>query len=168
MTTAAQIEKGREQIRFDNFSALRDKVGGSFTPWGDGIRVTETMIQAFVAVSGEDHWIHTNRERSRSEGPFGDIIAPTSLIVSAAYRSGFDPGFDITNATVQRTIHGTFSVLGVVPVDTTIHSRSRFLAVANLDAFGTRLTFEFQVRREGHSHLVLSGEISVLYNAPAK
>jgi acyl dehydratase len=37
---------------------------------------------AFGAISGDQHWIHTDRERARRETPFGDAIAQGFLTLS--------------------------------------------------------------------------------------
>jgi acyl dehydratase len=39
-------------------------------------------IAGFGAITGDTHWIHVDRERARSEGPFGDVIAHGFLLLS--------------------------------------------------------------------------------------
>ena len=52
------------------------------------IEVTQERIDAFAAATGDDQWIHVDRERAR-EGPFGTTIAhgylTLALIPAASY-----------------------------------------------------------------------------------
>ena len=44
--------------------------------------VTQDEIDTFADLSGNDHWIHVDVERAKTESPFGTTIAHGNLILS--------------------------------------------------------------------------------------
>ena len=60
---------------------LRELVGQEvgLSEW---LTVTQEMIDAFAAVTGDHQWIHIDRERAASESPFGTTIAHGFLTLS--------------------------------------------------------------------------------------
>lgn len=58
----------------DALAELRTKVGTE-THVSDWLEVTQEMVNAFGAATGDMQWIHTNPERAASESPYGGTIA---------------------------------------------------------------------------------------------
>jgi acyl dehydratase len=56
---------------------LGQEIGPS--EWRD---VTQTDIDRFAELSGDDQWIHVDVERARSESPFGTTVAHGNLTLS--------------------------------------------------------------------------------------
>lgn len=44
--------------------------------------IDQAMIDAFAAVSGDTHWLHTNPQRAAREAPFGGTVAHGFLTLS--------------------------------------------------------------------------------------
>lgn len=44
--------------------------------------INQDMIDRFANLTGDTHWIHTQPERARSEGPFGGTVAHGFLTLS--------------------------------------------------------------------------------------
>ncbi|MAG29548.1 MAG: dehydratase [Deltaproteobacteria bacterium] len=47
-------------------------------------RIDQEQIDAFAAATGDDQWIHVDRERARRESPFGTTVAHGYLTVALA------------------------------------------------------------------------------------
>jgi acyl dehydratase len=62
----------------DDVKALKDQVVGP-SGWRE---VTQEMIDRFAELSGDDQWIHVDRERAKTESPFGTTIAHGNLTLS--------------------------------------------------------------------------------------
>ena len=61
---------------------LRDTVDKTIGP-SDWREVTQEMIDTFADLSGDHQWIHVDRERARTESPFGTTIAHGNLTLAA-------------------------------------------------------------------------------------
>lgn len=62
-------------------SDLASRVGEELGVSGWRVIAFEEFV-AFGAISGDAHWIHTDRERAKRETPFGDAIAQGFLTLS--------------------------------------------------------------------------------------
>lgn len=62
----------------DDVRALKDQIVGP----SDWREVSQEMIDGFAELTGDDQWIHTDRERAKSESPFGTTIAHGNLTLS--------------------------------------------------------------------------------------
>jgi acyl dehydratase len=62
----------------EGLKALVGKKVGA-TEWR---QVTQEMIDTFAELSGDDQWIHVDRERAAQESPFGTTIAHGNLTLS--------------------------------------------------------------------------------------
>lgn len=59
---------------------LTDKVG-QVLGHSEWLTLPADRIAAFGAITGDEHWIHVDRERARAEGPFGDVLAHGFLLL---------------------------------------------------------------------------------------
>jgi acyl dehydratase len=60
---------------------LEDRVGTELgqSEWAT---LDAALISSFGALTGDEHWMHVDRERARADGPFGDVIAHGFLLLS--------------------------------------------------------------------------------------
>jgi acyl dehydratase len=69
----------------EDLDRLRELAGRELgvSDWGP---VTQQMLDAHAATTGDRDWIHNDPERARTEGPFGATIAQGSLLLSHLVR----------------------------------------------------------------------------------
>ncbi|MDQ3572043.1 MAG: MaoC family dehydratase [Actinomycetota bacterium] len=60
---------------------MRDLLGKTIGP-GDWRTVEQEDIDLFAGLSGDDQWIHVDRERAALESPYGTTIAHGNLTLS--------------------------------------------------------------------------------------
>ena len=68
-------------LTVDGVEGRRGAIGKPIGP-GEWIEVAQERIDAFAEVSGDDQWIHVDRERAASESPFGGTVAHGDLTLS--------------------------------------------------------------------------------------
>lgn len=68
-------------VRVEHLVALAPHVGQELGV-SDWVPVDQPTIAAFGALTRDQHWIHTDPERARAEGPFGGTIAHGFLTLS--------------------------------------------------------------------------------------
>ena len=150
-------------IRFDDVAALRAEVGGEFGPWGPEIVVTQEMIDAFAALTGDDQWIHVDVERAARESPFGATIAHGFLTLSLLPRLAPPLPFEITgygNAT-------NFGLDGLrfvkpVAVGRAVRARHRLGAVRRFTS-GTLVQSDTQIGVVGMARAAVRLQLWTLY-----
>jgi len=73
-------EKGRPEVKSKDevLQAMRCEIGQDSEP-GEWFLVDQALIDRYVAISGEDTWIHTDPDRARKETSFGNTIAPGNM-----------------------------------------------------------------------------------------
>jgi acyl dehydratase len=67
--------------RVNGIDEMRALVGRTIGP-GEWREVTQEAIDDFARISGDDQWIHVDRERAERESPFGTTIAHGNLTLS--------------------------------------------------------------------------------------
>ena len=67
-----------ETLEITGPEAIDELVGRRVGPtaWRE---VTQEMIDTFAGLTGDHQWIHVDRERARTESPFGATIVGNSL-----------------------------------------------------------------------------------------
>ena len=123
----------------------------------DWFTVSQALIDAFAAVTGDRQWIHVDPARAASESPFGTTIAHgflTLALISELHREAIE----LTGC--QRVLnYGLNRVRFPAPVlsGSRIRARSVLQAVENVtDA--VQLTWNVTVEREGEQKPVLAAE----------
>ena len=66
--------------RNEVLAAMRKEIGQEAEP-GEWFTIDQALIDRFVALSGEDSWIHTDPERA-AKSKFGGTIAPGNMGVA--------------------------------------------------------------------------------------
>lgn len=61
-------------------------LAGSELGVSDWVPITQQMLDAHAATTGDRDWIHNDPERARAEGPFATTIAQGSLLLSHLVR----------------------------------------------------------------------------------
>lgn len=68
-------------IVVDSAGELRERVG-SVLGESSWVTVPAERIAAFGKLTGDEHWIHVDRPRAKTDGPFGDVLAHGFLLLS--------------------------------------------------------------------------------------
>ena len=68
-------------VTVNGIEELQALVGKTIGP-SDWREVTQEMVDAFAALSGDDQWIHVDVERATKESPFGTTVAHGNLTLS--------------------------------------------------------------------------------------
>ncbi|WP_321808846.1 MaoC family dehydratase [Burkholderia sp. BCC1993] len=154
-----------QEIRFDDFDALRAFARDDFGPWGPPLVIDQEKIDRFAELTGDRQWIHVDVERARSAGPYGGTIAHGFLTLSLL------PALEPLNH-VRIVGHKVAINMGAkrllflapVPAGNVLQARARLLDVEP-HAKGTLLTFEFAVHVLGQQKPVLLYKSQVLYRS---
>jgi acyl dehydratase len=144
------------KIVIPSVARLKDLVGKevALTDW---LTVTQERIDSFAAASGDDQWIHVDRERAASESPYGTTVAHGFLTLSllshllreAVEIQGLRLGINYGLNRVRFT--------GPVPAGSRVRARFRLAAVEDIER-GVQTTWNVSVEREGAEKPVLVAE----------
>ncbi len=113
----------------------------------DWLEVTQENIDQFAEVTGDDQWIHVDRERAKAS-PFGGTIAHGYYTLSLAPRFSYDlfkfEGFAFgVNYGLNRV-----RFPAPMPVGGRVRMRAKLLSVEEVPG-GAQLTSELTFEREG-------------------
>ncbi len=135
---------------------LRELIGQEVGQ-SDWLAVTQEMIDAFAAVTGDHQWIHVDRERAANESPFGTTIAHGFLTLSLMTQL-HSQSIQIEGGKMGLN-YGLNRVRFVSPVRSGVRIRSRS-AVQAVDDFlgGAQVTWKITIETENESKPVLVAE----------
>ncbi|WP_382303655.1 MaoC family dehydratase [Herbiconiux sp. UC225_62] len=68
-------------ITVDSAGELTERVGTVLGHSG-WVTMPAERIAAFGALTGDEHWVHVDRERAKADSPFGDVLAHGFLLLS--------------------------------------------------------------------------------------
>jgi acyl dehydratase len=71
-----------EPVQINGIDEMKAAVGQTIGP-GEWREITQSDIDDFARISGDDQWIHVDVERAKAESPFGTTIAHGNLTLSA-------------------------------------------------------------------------------------
>jgi len=144
------------KIVIPGIAGLKDWVGKevAVTDW---LGVSQERIDHFAAASGDDQWIHVDRQRAARESPYGTTVAHGFLTLSllshllreAVEIQGARLGINYGLNRVRFT--------GPVPAGSRVRARFKLAAVEALDQ-GVQTTWNVTVEREGGDKPVLVAE----------
>lgn len=152
-------------INYKDQQALSTLVSEEFSDWSDSIRLEQSLIDQYAALSGDDMWLHTEVERCTTESPFGSTIAHGLLILSLLpkIKSGEDKLQRITGfGHMMNYGSDRLRFLEAVPVDSEIHSRSRIKRI-EVSAEKTKVVMEIHVNIAGSDTPALICEMMFVY-----
>jgi len=144
------------QIVISGIPQLKGLVGQevAVTDW---LTVSQSRIDEFAAASGDDQWIHVDRERSVRESPYGTTVAHGFLTLSLLSRLLRD-AIEFRGASLGIN-YGLNRVrfTGPVPAGSRVRARFRLAAFEEI-ARGVQMTWNVTVEREGEAKPVLVAE----------
>jgi acyl dehydratase len=135
---------------------LKERVGTEVAST-DWVTVSQERIDAFAAATGDDQWIHVDRERAARESPYGTTVAHGFLTLSLLpwlMREAIDiPGARMgINYGLNRV-----RFTGPVPAGSRVRGRFRLAAAEEIEG-GMQTLWEVTVEREGDAKPVLVAE----------
>jgi len=144
------------KIVIPGIARLKDWVGKEIavTDW---LSVSQERIDHFAAASGDDQWIHVDRERAARESPYRTTVAHGFLTLSLLSRLLRD-AVEIQGARLGIN-YGLNRVrfTGPVPAGSRVRARFKLAAVEDLEQ-GVQTTWNVTVEREGEDKPVLVAE----------
>jgi acyl dehydratase len=154
-----------DTIRFDDLAAL-GALGSEFDAFGPAVVVSQAMIDAFAALTGDRQWIHVDVERCQRESALGTTVAHGYLLVSLL------PAL-LPMAATSRAIVGFGKVinygldelrfLGAVPAGSEVQARRRIVHVRKKGRDGTQITFEVEMWLVGGEAPVLRARLVAIF-----
>lgn len=143
------------KIVIPGIARLKDWVGKEIvTGW---LTVSQERIDGFARASGDDQWIHVDRERAARESPYRTTVAHGFLTLSllsylmreAVEIQGTRLGINYGLNRVRFT--------GPVPAGSRVRARFRLATVEDIEQ-GVQTTWDVTVEREGEEKPVLVAE----------
>jgi acyl dehydratase len=144
-------------LLFDHAADLAAHVGGPPLGTSDWVKLDQAKIDAFAALTGDDHWIHVDIERAALEMTGGRTIAHGFLVLSLI------PLLQRSLYTVRRRGRGLnygcnrVRFTAPVPVGSRVRLRQSVVECVRLES-GTRITFESTIEIEGQERPALVAE----------
>jgi uncharacterized OB-fold protein/acyl dehydratase len=153
----------RRQISCKDLDAMRALVSDTFSGWSNTFQVTQTLIDQFAELSGDDYWLHTDPERARKEGPFGTTIAHGALVQVLMSRLKVPMDYEI-NGFTNMVNYGSDRLRFPTPVPAgcQIHARYRVKSVEVVKS-GVQMTMEFNIHVVGQDRPSVINDLVVLY-----
>ena len=151
-------------IEYKDQEQLNTLISQEYSDWSEPLKVTQSMIDAYAELSGDDLWIHVDPQKCAKYSPFKTTIAHGFLILSLLpkMRTGED---------VTQQVSGYKQVLNYgsnklrfmqpVPVDSDIHARNRVIAI-EVSEHKTVVTLETQVQIVGADKPSLIYELALV------
>ena len=136
---------------------LRTLVGqeAGFSEWRT---ITQTQIDRFAELTGDDQWIHVDMERARRESPYQTTIAHGFLTVSLL-SSMIREAVDVRGEYKMRINYGfnRLRFTGSVPAGSRIRGRFTLNSVKDVDG-GVEIAWGVSVEVEGREKPALVAE----------
>jgi acyl dehydratase len=144
-------------LLIDHAADLAAHVGGPPLGTSDWVELDQAKIDAFAALTGDDHWIHIDKKRASQELAGGQTIAHGFLVLSLI------PFLQRSVYTIRRRGKGLnygcnrVRFTAPVPAGARVRLRQSVLECVRLES-GTRITFESTVEIEGQERPALVAE----------
>jgi len=146
-------------VELEHASGLADFVGSRLGS-SDWVSIGQPQIDAFAALTGDDHWIHVDVARAREEMPQGRTIAHGFMVLALI------PSLQGSIYRVQQRGKGLnygcnrIRFTSPVPVGSRVRLHQSVKACVRLEA-STRTTFECTIEIEGQERPALVAETIV-------
>lgn len=125
--------------------------------------IDQTRIDAFAAATGDDQWIHIDRERAAHESPFGTTIAHGYLTL--ALSPALLP--ELVQVTqCSRIVNSGIERLRLrepVPAGSRIRLAARIQSVRLMQGGAARVTLAVRFEVEGAKRPACAGELTFVY-----
>jgi acyl dehydratase len=143
-------------VQLEHASEFADRIGQALGA-SDWVLLDQGKIDAFAALTGDDHWIHVDVERAAREMPQGRTIVHGFLVLSLI------PFLQRGIYTVRRRGKGLnygcnrVRFTAPVPVGSRVRLRQSVKECVRVDS-ATRITFDSTVEIEGQERPALVAE----------
>jgi acyl dehydratase len=133
------------------------QVVGQEVAVSDWIEMTQERISAFAEATGDQQWIHVDRERAKSS-PFGTTIAHGFLTLSLLSHLS-----EITFSFADRRMGVNYGLNRVrftspVPSGSRVRARFKLLKYEKIESNGVQVTWDATIEREGADKPALIAE----------
>jgi acyl dehydratase len=140
---------------------------GTILGHSDWVTIDQQMVDAFAALSGDDHWIHVDVERASREMPGGRTIAHGLFLLSLIPRLQRDI-YRIEKRGIGLNYgYNRIRFVSPVPVGSRVRLALALEAVDPHEQQGTRLITTATIEIEGSEKPALVAENILLIKAPA-
>jgi acyl dehydratase len=125
--------------------------------------IDQAQIDAFAAATGDQQWIHVDRERAASESPFGTTIAHGYLTIALA--PALLPELVVVEHCSQIVNSGieTLRLREPVPSGSRIRLAARVKSVRMLKNGAARLCLAIRVEVENAARPACTGDVVYVY-----
>ncbi|MGB1141805.1 MAG: MaoC family dehydratase [Halioglobus sp.] len=153
-----------KQYPFNDVDALQELVSEEFGPWSGEVEVTQSLINQFADLTGDDYWIHTDPEKASTDSPFGTTIAHGFLTLVLMPKMKGEPSWELTGYNnILNYGSDKLRFTGPVPVGSSLHSRNRVREVTATPK-GTKMVLEQHIHVVGQDERpVLIYELIMIY-----
>ena len=161
---AAEVPQlAKRQVSCKDIEAMQTLVSDQFCGWSNEFLVSQDVINQFAALSGDDYWIHTDVERSRTQSPFGTTIAQGALVQVLTSQLKMPLAFEVTGYN-NMVNYGSDRLRFPTPVPAgcRIHGRARVKAVEQVKS-GMQLTLELNIHIVGNERPSVINDLVILY-----
>ena len=152
-----------KEYNFDDIDSLQELVSEEFGEWSSEIEVSQSLIDNFAELSGDDYWLHTDPEKCAKYSPFKGTIAHGFLTLVLLSKMRTAQTFEVKGFKNMMNVGSDkLRFTGIVPAGAKIHSRNRVKAVTATPK-GTTVTMEHQVNVVGEERPALVYEMMFMY-----
>ena len=153
-----------KQYQYDDVEKLQELVSDKFGSWSEEVEVTQSLINQFAELTGDNYWIHTDPEKAVTDSPFGTTIAHGFLTLVLLPKMRGTPSYEVTGYNnILNYGSDKLRFTGPVPVGSSLHSRSR-VKEASASPKGTKLVLEQHIHVVGQDERpVLIYELIIIY-----
>lgn len=138
-------------IEFKDQAQLNTLISDEYSEWSAPLTITQSMIDSYAELSGDDLWIHVDPERCAKYSPFKTTIAHGFLILSLLpkMRTGDDVTQQVSGyKQVMNYGSNKLRFMQPVPVNSDIHARNKVISI-DVSEHKTVVTLETQVQIVG-------------------
>ena len=138
-------------IDYKDQAQLNTLISDDYSEWSAPLAVTQSMIDAYAELSGDNLWIHVDPERCAKYSPFKTTIAHGFLILSLLpkMRTGEDVTQQVSGyKQVMNYGSNKLRFMQPVPVNSDIHARNKVISI-EVSEHKTVVTLETQVQIVG-------------------
>ena len=137
--------------------AMRKEIGQEAAP-GEWFTIDQALIDQFVALSGEDSWIHTDPERA-AKSSFGTTIAPGNMGIALLPRLSRSESAYARYPRKYSLNQGWDRIRFLEPLKTgsRVRARSRLLEVEERPDGSLRVQVEYRLEIEGQEKPWVTG-----------
>ncbi|ROS01892.1 acyl dehydratase [Sinobacterium caligoides] len=153
-----------KQYQFNDIEALQEVVSEEFSDWSQPLEITQSMIDQFAELTGDDYWLHTDPERCKEQSPFGCTIAHGFLTLVLLPKLAVAPTHEVVGfSNMLNYGSNKLRFTGTVMVGNSIYARSRVKEVTQTPKGQTVVTMEQHINVVGQDRPAVIYELMFMY-----